>query len=271
MHYKFMRTGLFVPATRQDRIPKAFASGANFIILDLEDSIAPENKVQARQAVFEYANTNPQQRFWVRLNDGGTKWFEGDLELCRSLANVQGFLLPKAQKPEHIYVLSGAGKPLVPIIESALGLQALDSIAKARGVVALSFGMLDIMAQYGTRPNSPAAELLLNSIRLRLLEVSKSNGLAAPFDSVQAEFTDLEAFEKTVSFGCDLGMGGVLCIHPRQVQVAKQIYQPDEQLLQWAHKVVAHADKTGEYTFKIDGAMVDLPVIQQARHILELA
>jgi (S)-citramalyl-CoA lyase len=268
MHATSIRSALFVPASRPDRFPKAIASGADAVIVDLEDSVAPEGKQDARAALAQYARAHPAEPLWVRINDGTTPWFEDDLDLCRTLHSVVGIVLPKAQKAEHVYIVSGAGKPLMPVIESAAGLRALDQIAEAHGVARLSFGLLDLMVELGTRPGTDAARFVLDQVRFRILMASRMHGLEAPLDGVQADFSDLGALEASATMACDMGFGGMLCIHPSQVPVIHRVYQPSAKDLDWARRVVAHADETGEYTFRVDGRMIDLPLIERARRIL---
>lgn len=269
MHDTLMRTALFVPASRADRIPKAVASGADAVVVDLEDAVAPEDKAGARDALAQYAAAHPGDRLWVRINDGSTPWFDEDLAVCRSLPSVAGILLPKAEVPDHVYRVSGAGKPLIPVIESAAGLQALERIAEAHGVVRLSFGILDLMVEFGTRPGTDAARFVLDQTRLRILVASRMHGLRPPLDCVHPDFTDLEALERSAAFARDMGFGGMLCIHPAQIPVVLRAYQPLPQETDWARRVIDHADSTGEYAFRLDGRMVDLPLIERARRILE--
>jgi len=264
-----LRSALFVPATRPDRFSKAIASGADAVIVDLEDSVPPDRKPEAREALGQYVEAHPGDALWVRINDGTTRWFEDDLALCRSLPSVVGIVLPKAQKAEHVYIVSGAGKPLMPVIESAAGVRELDRIAAANGVARLSFGILDLMVELGTHPNTPAARFLLNQLRFQILVASRMHGLASPLDSVYADFSDLEGLAETAGMARDMGFGGMLCIHPAQVPVVHGVYRPSEQDLDWARRVVAHADETGEYAFRLDDRMVDRPLIERARRMLE--
>ena len=264
-----MRSALFVPASRPDRISKAVACGADAVIVDLEDAVAPEAKSQARDALARHVDAHPQDRLWVRINDGTTPWFEDDLALCRSLPSVAGILLPKAEAPDHVYSVSGAGKPLIPVIESAAGLQALGRIAAAHGVARLSFGILDLLVEFGARPHTEGSRIVLDQIRFQILVASRMHGLGAPLDCVHPDFTDLDAFEQSAALARDMGFGGKLCIHPTQVPVAHRVYQPLQAEIDWARRVVEHADATGEYAFRVDGRMVDLPLIQLARRVLE--
>lgn len=263
-----LRSALFVPATRPDRFPKAIASGADAVIVDLEDAVPPAQKAAGRTALADYAHAHPDDHFWVRINDGTTQWFDDDLALCRSLPSIAGIVLPKAEKAEHVYIVSGAGKPLMPVIESAAGVRELGAIAAANGVVRLSFGILDLMVELGTRPQSPAAQFVLDQMRFQILVASRMHALAAPLDSVYANFSDLEGLAAAAGMAHDMGFGGMLCVHPTQVPVVHRVYQPSAADLDWAQRVVAHADQTGEYAFRLDGRMVDRPLIERARRIL---
>ncbi len=264
-----MRSALFVPANRPDRFAKALAAGADAVIIDLEDTIAPGDKALARDNIADFAAKNLNEKFWVRINDGTTKWFDDDLSMCRSLASVAGIVLPKTSVADHVYSVSGAGKPLIPVIESATGLYALDKIAAANGVVRLSFGILDILVELGARPHTKGAYTIQDQMRFQILTASSAHGLARPLDSVYSEFNNLEGFAATVSYARDMGFGGVLCIHPSQIPVAHYVFQAQAQELDWARRVVEFADKTGEYLFRLDGRMVDLPLIERARRILQ--
>jgi len=264
-----MRSALFVPANRPDRFPKALASGADAVIVDLEDSVAPDAKTAARDALARHAAEHPQDRLWVRINDGSTPWFEDDLALCRELSAVAGIFLPKAQAAEHVYTVSGAGKPLIPIIESAQGLRVLDEIAQANGVERLTFGILDLMVEFGTRPQTEGAQRILDQVRFQILQASRMHGLADPVDTIYADFSDEAGLESAAVLARDMGFGGKLCIHPRQVPVVHRVHRPLPEELDWARRVVEHAERTGEYAFRLDGRMVDLPVIESARRVLE--
>jgi (S)-citramalyl-CoA lyase len=269
MQETLMRSALFVPGNRPERFSKAIASGADAVIVDLEDSVAPDAKEAAREALARHAQQSPQDHVWVRINDGTTPWFEDDLALCRSLPSVVGIMLPKAQAADHVYQVSGAGKPLIPVIESAQGLRMLDKIAGANGVVRLTFGILDLMVEFGTRPQTEGAGKILDQVRFQVLQASRMHGLDDPIDTVFADFSNLDGLQQSATLARDMGYGGQLCIHPKQVAVVHQVYQPLPEELDWARRVVDHAEKTGEYAFRLDGRMVDLPVIVGARRILQ--
>ncbi|HUH41162.1 MAG TPA: CoA ester lyase [Castellaniella sp.] len=268
MHDKIMRTALFVPAIRPDRLPKALASGADAVIVDLEDSVPPDEKTTARRHLAAFAAAHPDERFMVRINDGTTVWFDEDLRLCRELPNVVGIVLPKAEAARHVHIVSGAGKPLMPVIESAAGLRNLDGIASAAGVWCLSFGILDLMLEFGTRPDTEGAARILDQVRYQILLHSSMNKLRPPLDAVHADFSDLDGLASRVAVARDMGFAGMLCIHPRQIPVVHQAFQPSAHELDWARRVLAKAEHSRSQAFRVDGQMVDLPLIERARRLL---
>ena len=114
---------LFVPATRMDRVAKAFASGADAVIIDLEDTVAPVDKAQARIAVQSYYDSQDYQPIWLRINRAGSAEFAYDIALCQQLPNLAGIILAKAEHAAAIeYVYQATNLPVIALLESALGL-----------------------------------------------------------------------------------------------------------------------------------------------------
>lgn len=268
---RHLRTALFVPATRPDRFSKALASGADAVIIDLEDAVELDAKERARGELADFAAAHPDASFLVRINDGATPWFEQDLAVCRELPNVAGIILPKAESPEQAYSVVGAGKSLIPMIESARGVQMMGEIANVQGVRRLSFGLLDLMLDLGVAPDTPSAALVLNQVRFQILLNSRMHGLAAPLDSIYPDFSDPVGLSAMARQACDMGFCGMLCIHPRQIEVVHQAFQPSNQDLDWARRVMTQVEQSGSVAFKLDGRMVDLPVIERARRIVARA
>ncbi|QAA94046.1 HpcH/HpaI aldolase/citrate lyase family protein [Pollutimonas thiosulfatoxidans] len=263
-----LRSALFVPATRPERYAKALAAGADIVIIDLEDAVAPSLKAEARRHIDDFAAQFPQARFLVRVNDATTSWFDDDLALCAQHTGIVGLMLPKAESAEQIKRAASIGKPVVPIIESARGVLDLSSIAAAQGVDRLSFGALDLMLQLGTRPDTTGASLMLDHIRCQILLHSAAHGLAAALDGVYPDFSDAQGLTAIATQVRDMGFGGMLCIHPAQLAAVHAVFAPTPAELDWAERVVAHADESGTAAFQVDGKMVDAPVIARARRLL---
>lgn len=266
-----IRSALFVPGTRPERFSKALASGADTVIIDLEDAVEHALKDQARKHLCDFAAANRQARFWVRTNGATTPWFNADLAACADHPNIQGVLLPKAESALQVRQVAQAAGAVLPIIESARGVLALDELAKEKGVARLSFGSLDLMLELGTAPDTEGAALLLNHIRCQILLHSAAHGLAAPLDGVFPDFSNQDGLFQLAQQVRDMGFGGMLCIHPGQVATIHAAFAPTAADSEWAKRIVEIADSTGSSAFQMDGKMVDAPVIQRARQILEQA
>ncbi|MBF0658748.1 CoA ester lyase [Psychrobacter sp. NG25] len=264
------KTWLFVPATRIDRVAKAFASGADAVIVDLEDAVAPESKADAREALQQYHDSAGYQPIWVRVNKAGREEFFKDIVLCQKMPNLAGVLLAKAEQVadiESVYQLTNL--PVIALIESAIGLYQIDSMAKAVGLAAFSYGFLDLCNDLRVQVDTPAADIIANQIRYQLILTSKVHQLAAPIDTVYPDFNDEIGLSARVNLWSQMGMSGMLCIHPKQVAVVKQALQPTDEALSFAQRVVEEYERSGQAVFEIDGQMADAPVIESSRQLLD--
>lgn len=270
MNPSIIRTALFVPATRPERIPKALASGADRVIVDLEDAVAENLKTEARANLDSFLTDNPQARILVRINASQHPQQAADLELCRRHAGVVGVLLPKVESAEQVALAAASGRPVWPIIESAQGLQALPAIAQAEGVERLSFGALDLGLDLGLTSGTAAAGRILDQARYAILLNSVLAGLASPLDSVFPDINNPDGLARMAADARDMGFGGMLCIHPGQVPVVHRTLMPSANELDWAQRVMT-AGAAGDGVFVVDGQMVDAPVIGHARRVLQRA
>lgn len=270
MNKSIVRTALFVPATRPERIPKALASGADRVIVDLEDAVEEAAKEQARDNLDRFLSENPECKVLVRINAPGHWAHEADLGICQRHTAVTGILLPKAETPEQVRLVHATGKPVVPIIESARGLLALPYLATAAGVERLSFGSLDLGVDLKLRTPSTSADAILAQARYDVLVYSRAAGLAPPLDGVFPSFQDVDGLDQHIRAARDMGFGGALCIHPSQVAVIHSALMPSADEIDWAQRVLAGAE-SGAGVFTLDGEMVDAPVILRAREVLSFA
>lgn len=263
-------TYLFVPADRPERRDKALAAGADVVIIDLEDAVAPEHKAAARTELAGWLRDRPALagRIVVRINDDSTPWFEADLAFIAAAA-IGGVMLPKAETPDQL-ARAGAALPdagfLLPIIESARGVLNVDAIAAAGGVQRLAFGTLDYAADLGLSGDQRG--LLYPACRIAL--AARAAGLAPPIAGVTAEFGNDAALLADLAFASACGFGAKLCIHPRQVALVRAAFAPSAEQLAWARRVV-EAAASGPGALRIDGAMVDRPVVLKAQAILARA
>ena len=270
MNPSIIRSALFVPATRPERIPKAIATGADVVIVDLEDAVAEPLKVQARADLEQFLRDTPAAKVFVRINAGEHAQHGADLAVCEHYPNVLGVLLPKVESAAQVARASSIGKRVWPIVESALGLYRLESIAQVPGVERLSFGALDLALDLGLASGTPGAERMLDQARYQILLHSRLADLAAPLDSVFPDFKNLAGLAQATADARDMGFGGLLCIHPGQVAVVHQALMPSAEELAWARQVMA-GFASGEAVFVVAGQMVDAPVIGRARRLLQRA
>lgn len=270
MNTSIVRSALFVPATRPELIPKAIATGADRVIVDLEDAVLENLKEQARDNLERFLSDRPDAPILVRVNAPDHWAHVADLELCRRHTGVIGVLLPKAESAEHVLTAANTQKPIWPIIESAKGLAELQAIAQAQGVERLSFGSLDLGLDLNLTTGSHAAEEILSHARYAVLLATRVAGLAPALDGVFPSIQDTVGLHSTVQFARDMGFGGALCIHPSQVAIIHQALKPSPEELRWAQRII-EAASSGGGVFVLDGQMVDAPVIGRARSILARA
>lgn len=262
-------TLLFVPGDRPERFDKAAAGGADVVVVDLEDAVAAERKPDARAAVADWLNCGG--RACVRVNDAAGTWHGDDLAALAGLPGLLAVLVPKAADPDLLTAVARiTGVPVIALVESAQGLARAREIAVAPGVARLAFGHLDYALDLGARPTWPA----MLQARSELVLASRLAGLPGPVDGVTARLDDLDLVAADVRSAVELGMTGKLLIHPRQVTATRVAFAPDAEAVRWASRVIEAADGaavTGTAAIRIDGEMVDAPVITRARAILSKA
>ncbi|WP_418314764.1 HpcH/HpaI aldolase/citrate lyase family protein [Piscinibacter sakaiensis] len=264
-----MRSWLFVPGNRPERYAKALTSGADAVIIDLEDAVAPDQKPRARAALADWLAQNQPTAgavpVWVRINASDTVWFDDDLSLAAQ-PGLAGVMLPKAEDPAQVATLCSAGAAeVLALIESAAGFEQLRSIARADGVTRLAFGSIDLQVDLGMR-DADEDELLW--FRSEIVLASRLAGIAAPLDGVSTTLDDETRLRTDVLRARRLGFGGKLCIHPRQVQPVQRHFAPSEAEIDWARRVIAADAASGGAAVSVDGKMVDKPVILRAQAIV---
>lgn len=266
------RTYLFVPGTRPERFGKALASGADCVVLDLEDAVAPADKSRARGAIahwFAAASHTERSRVAVRINDAVSAQFDPDLRAMRD-CGCHLLVLPKAEEPGQVTAVTAAvpGARVLALVESARGVASVDLIAAAPGVARLLFGTLDFALDLALDIQDDAGGLAYAASRIAM--ASRIAGLPAPVAGVTPQIDDRERLLADLAQARRLGFGAKLCIHPTQVAPIHAALRPSEQALDWARRVLA-ADAASPGAASLDGRMVDRPVVLQARRTLDLA
>jgi len=268
-------TYLFVPGDRPERFDKAAAAGPDVMILDLEDAVHPDAKAAAREAIGAWLAGKPAARAMVRINDSASPAFAADLAWLRSLpagSALAGLMVPKAedaaalaQIAQALHAINPQGE-LVAIIETALGLHQVNTVATASGVARLAFGSLDYAVDLGCSHTRDA----LAFARARIVLASRVAGLPPPVDGVTTALKDEAVLAGDVAYARELGFAGKLCIHPAQLGAVRAGFLPSEEQLDWARRVL-EATASGSHAVQVDGKMVDRPVIEQAKRLLALA
>ena len=285
-------TGLYVPGSRPDRFDKALATGAELLILDLEDAVAPEAKDAARASVVAWVarlldvgdgeRAVPHERpfpvLQVRVNAVGTPWHDADLAALATLPatateEAVEVRLPKVEGTDGLddVVAAAGARPVTAILETACGVEAAGVVAAHDGVTRLALGESDLRSDLGTG-SGPDAEAAVTYARVRLLFAARAAGLDAPMLSAYPAIRDLDGLLLDTVRGRALGASGRVAIHPSQLPVIARAFAPNEDELAWAHAVVVGLEESrGAVTRLPDGAMVDPAMHGRAAAILARA
>jgi citrate lyase subunit beta/citryl-CoA lyase len=265
-------TYLFVPGNRPERFDKAMAAGADMVILDLEDAVSPDDKESARESVARWIDTRMDQRekerIAVRMNDASTAWFRADLRMLMA-THVRYAMLPKVERKEQVDEVCSSldrGSQILPLIETALGIDQVDTIATSRGVQRMAFGTLD----YGVDLDLSGDERGLMYPSARIASASRLAGLASPIAGVTPAIDDEPRLLADLAFARAFGFGAKLCIHPKQVAIIAKALLPSPAEIDWARRVLAASEST-QGAVQVDGRMVDRPVLLRAQTILDRA
>ena len=264
------RSFLFVPANRPERFLKATASGADAVILDLEDSVPFESKKDARLAIKSSWQELKKSgiSLVIRINSPETTWGLEDLDFFQGLDGLNGVMVPKCESSSSLNRVSEdfIGVPLLPIIESAAGYLVLPEIAKTANVSRLVVGHIDFLADSGMLCSEDQLEL--NSLRFQVAMCSRVGGLAPAIDGVTVSVDDVELIRADTERSIRFGFGGKLCIHPKQISIVHEILAPSADQISWANKVIDAMEISGGAAVQLDGKMIDLPVLLQAKRLL---
>jgi citrate lyase subunit beta/citryl-CoA lyase len=279
---------LFVPADSQKKFDKARAIGADGLILDLEDSVAPANKAAARDTLsgwIDASNGERDWRFWVRVNPLDTGLTSDDLEAVVR-PGLDGIVLPKSNAGQDVATISAmidpleaaAGMPaghvkiLVVATETAAAMFNLGSYAPAHPrLVALTWGAEDLSAVVGATSNKEEDGNWTQPYQLArsLCLFAAANAGVQAIDTLYANFRDTDGLEASCRAARRDGFTGRLAIHPDQITVIQRAFAPSDADLTLARRIMAaFEDNPGLGTIGIDGKMYDIPHLKQARRIL---
>jgi citrate lyase subunit beta/citryl-CoA lyase len=264
-----LRSFLYVPGDRPDRVAKAMASAADAVIVDLEDAVKPASKPAAREALRALPTRITGQR-WVRINAGADG--RADLAALADLeggAGIDGVVVAKCETVDwldEVAAAVGDRVAIAPLVESALALRRLDAICAHQRTVQCQLGEIDLLADLGGRP--PGGHALVDRARLDLVVASAAAGIAAPIGGVHLAIDDLEALRTSSEMLADIGFAGRAVVHPTHCAVVNEAFSPTAAELAWAEDVLARwaAASTGAVR-AAGGSMIDEAVVRRARRL----
>ncbi|XDA97907.1 aldolase/citrate lyase family protein [Sulfitobacter sp. LCG007] len=252
---------IFVSAARPDAFAAACTAGTDIVVIDLEDSVAPESKVAVRRIPQSAIPADRSFRLFLRVNGVGTVWHRDDVAFAR-MSGADGVVLPKSESAEQITELRaalGPGQKVFALIETVRGLSRADEIAAASD--RLVFGSIDLSEDMGCAHG----RLALLPLASRIVQAARLAGRPAPLDGVTVTVTDAAAIADDARHASDLGFGGKCLIHPRQLAPARAGFGTPPQDLDWARHALAADDGSPP---EAEGEILSSPVVARARRIM---
>jgi citrate lyase subunit beta/citryl-CoA lyase len=281
-----VRSMLFTPGNRLDMLGKAVHSGTDAVIVDLEDSVAVDNKPEARANLAQLPDSPVD--YYVRTNavETGMLW---DDVVAAGLSPAVGVIVPKAEDPMVISRVDGAltaleltsGRPtgsitIIPLIESAIGVRLTHEMALASDrVECIMFGggeQGDLVADLGVEWTPEGTGLM--QARSQVLLSSRAAGVPYPMEAVFMDFRNPDGLRTECELARTLGYVGKVAIHPAQIEVINDVFTPAPDVVEYQRKVLAafeEAEAEGKASIAVDGKMVDYAVARVARAVIARA
>ena len=260
------RSYLYVPADRPEMLAKAAERGADALIVDLEDAVAPSRKPEARRILADFLPGSMET--WVRVNNHPDLLAD---DLAAS-AGAAGIVLAKAEPETLSQALSLTSLPLTPLVETAAGLLAAVELASTDGVVRLAIGEADLGAELGVTLGDDGTEMLY--ARSQLVVASAAAGIDAPMGPVLTDFRDHDSLRRSSEALARLGFGSRPAIHPAQVHIINESFTPTPEQVADARGLIEAFEAAlaaGAGVGATDGVMFDEAVVRQARRVLDRA
>ena len=275
------RSVLFSPGDQPELLRKAPGSGADVVVFDLEDAVAPAQKTAGRtavQSVLSDPSFDPDCEVCVRVNPVGAGASD-DLEavLDGGDSTLDAVMVPKTEAAADVATLGrqldeyGVDVPVLALVESARGVLHAEGIADAEPTDALVFGAEDLAADVGAARTDEGTEVL--HAREQVVLAAGAANVDA-IDTVYTDIEDTDGLAEETRFAAQLGYDGKMAIHPGQVDPINDAFTPDADAVAWAERILdakAEADSVGKGVFRVDGEMVDAPLVAQAERVVERA
>ena len=286
---KPIRTALFAPGNRPDRVEKALGLDADAVIMDLEDAVPFAEKESTRKTVRDLLDKYPGKRMYVRINALNTPYAKEDITALGS-KNIVGLMLPKVESPDDLIAfgklltdlekdsgLIEGSLEVLSICETAKGLEEIYSIASVKTEpnrdMIIAFGAADYTLDLGISLTREGREL--DYPRTRLPIASKAAGIGPPLDTPwMVDLKDIDGLVADAQRAKAYGFQGKIVIHPTQIQPCHDVFTPTQAEIDYARKIVEAfeaAERDGKAAIQLDGKFIDYPVVERARRTIELS
>lgn len=269
------RSVLFAPGDNPELLGKAPNTGADVVVFDLEDAVAPDRKARAREHVAEQlAGSEACCEVCVRVNPVGAGAREDLSVVLDGDGRPDSLMLPKVDSAADVRALTDhlaewtVSLPIVALVETAAGVLHAEEIATVAGTDALVLGAEDLAADIGATRTTSNDEV--SYARQHVVLAAGAAGIDA-IDTLYTAYGDLEGLHAETVTARQFGFDGKLAIHPGQVPVINEAFTPDEETVEWARRVVEARAEHGEGVFSLDSEMIDAPLVAQAERVLERA
>jgi len=265
-----MKTWLFVPGHNAHMLEKALDSEADVVIVDWEDAVPPTKKEEARVVVREtLTKFSSRPRLVLRINGIQTLHYARDLAALEGLP-ITGIMLPKVSTSEEVQDPARLGLPLIPTLESALGVENAFQIAMAHPLVErLALGSMDLIADMGAQWRTDGE--CIQYPRMRMLMAGRAASLKGSLDGVYPRLGDLEGLRQESITALRMGYEGKLIIHPEQIDIVRDVFTPTPEEVIEARETIDAFDKAlaeGKSAIRIGERFIDPPMVLWAKNVL---
>jgi citrate lyase beta subunit len=266
------RSCLFMPGSNDRAMKKAKTLDTDVVILDLEDAVAPDAKVEARDAVAEtvWRENYGTRELVIRVNGIGTPWFEEDLAAAK-FAKAAAILVPKVSRGSDISIAAKAGLPVWAMIETPMAILNIGEIAAAPGLAGLVMGTNDLAKEMGAEA-TPDRLAFLTALSLAVTAARAHGRIAV--DGVYNAIGDAEGFEAECEQGKVLGFEGKSLIHPSQLETCNRVFSPAGEALEQARAIIAafeEPENAEKGVIQVDGKMAERLHLEEAKKLVAMA